>query len=191
VIAHGPELGLAAGRLLVGGDSAGGYIAAEVAIALRDEAAIAGQVLIYPLLQLDDARWAATLFADARFAGRIAVGYIRAQLHPGDLAIPSLVETASARTPTTLVVTGGPLDPVRPDARAYADNLDDAGVAVWRLEYPLLPHGFGNFTHVLKGAATAVGEIGRAMAEMARSAAPAEAQAATRTRSGIRTGSAS
>lgn len=168
VATHAPELRVEGERLLVGGDSAGAYIAVSVALALQGDHIIDGQALLYPLLQLDDARWAATLFADTRFAGRLAVAYIRAQLKAADLAIPSLIESASPRSPPTLVVTGGQLDPVRPDARAYADNLDKAGVPVWRLEYPALPHGFGNFTHVLAGAASAVTEIGRNIGALAR-----------------------
>src|SRR5450756_232911 len=50
IAAHATELGVDAARLIVGGDSAGGNLAAVVAIAARDGngPAISGQVLIYP-----------------------------------------------------------------------------------------------------------------------------------------------
>lgn len=56
-------LGLDPDRLLLGGDSAGAYIAVEVAAKLNAERprAIAGLVLLYPLLELGDEAWASSI----------------------------------------------------------------------------------------------------------------------------------
>lgn len=176
LLAHLADFGVAPGQLLIGGDSAGGYIAVAVTALMRREAPspFAGQVLIYPLLQVDDALWSSSRFEDARMIGRLAVSYIRNWLQAGDGGIPSLLDHDPAGSPPTLIATGGPLDPCRPDARAYGDALAAAGVSVRMLGYSTLPHGFGNLTHALKGARAAVAEIGHAAAEMLNAAAAAE-----------------
>jgi acetyl esterase/lipase len=149
----------------VAGDSAGAYIVLSAVAELdrADLARIAGQVLIYPLLQLDDEQWASSVLADTRVLGRLAVRYIRERLQPGETGIPSLLEVATMRGLPTLVVTGGALDPCRPDALAYVAALSAQGAKVELLQFPRLMHGFGNYTHALKPARTAVAEIGRAM----------------------------
>lgn len=157
-------------KLLVGGDSAGAYIVLSAVAELdrADLARISGQLLIYPLLQLDDAQWASTVLEDTRVLGRLAVRYIRERLQPGETGIPSLLETATMRGLPTLVVTGGALDPCRPDALAYAAALGEQNVKVELLQFRRLMHGFGNYTHVLKPARNAVAEIGRALRGLAR-----------------------
>ena len=78
-IAEAPSLQIDPSRLLVGGDSAGGYISVWVASKLNAERAgtVAGQVLIYPLLELHDDAWAASLSTHSRIVGRG-----RGRLHP-------------------------------------------------------------------------------------------------------------
>lgn len=149
--------------LILGGDSAGGYLA--LAATRRMNADVAGTVmltlLIYPLLQLDDDQWASSLIRDYRVVGRIALVFIRNRLaHPA----PSLLGADLRFDPPSVVTCGG-LDPVKPDAMAYAGELEQAGVPVWRLCHPQLPHGYANFTHVLKASRQAVDETVAALAE--------------------------
>ena len=157
------DLGIDPGRLMLGGDSAGGYIAASVAETLNARAArtIVGQLLIYPLLQVDDDAWASSLFTDSRLIGRLAVGYIRSQLARGDLAFPSLLDAGLSPLPT-VIATGGLLDPCRPDAQTYGRRMAALGAEVTMLDYPALVHGFGNLTHVSASARKAMAEIGSA-----------------------------
>ncbi len=164
------SFGIDPARLSLGGDSAGAYIAVAVTRRLNAERgdAIAGQVLIYPLLQLEEELWASTVLADARVLGRLAVRYIRAQLKAVAMPAPSLLDPDPRLTPATLVISGGPLDPCRPDARLYAERLAEAGVAVTCREYPLLPHGFASLTHASATARRAVAEIGALAGEMLR-----------------------
>lgn len=156
-------------KLLVGGDSAGAYIVLSAVAGLdRDDLGrIAGQLLIYPLLQLDDEQWASTVLEDTRVLGRLAVRYIRERLQPGETGIPSLLDASSLRDLPTVIATGGALDPCRPDALAYAAALGERGTGIELLQFRRLMHGFGNYTHVLGPARAAVAEIGRALGELA------------------------
>jgi acetyl esterase len=163
------RLGVDPARILLGGDSAGAYIAVAIAARLNAErrGAVIGQVLLYPLLQLDDATWASSIFADSRIVGRVVVRYIRRQLSSDDLAIPSLTDMELGHVPPTVLAVGGPLDPCRPDGLAFAARLRDVGKPVTLLEYRRLPHAFASITHVSPTARNAVTEIGRAAAALA------------------------
>ena len=156
-------------RIAYGGDSAGAYLAVAVAAKLNGEQPgfCAGQVLIYPLLQLDDEAWASSVLADTRAVGRLAVRYIRAQLGDGALTAPTLL-AADHRTPPTLIATGGLLDPCRRHALDYHELLQAAGARVVLKEYPALTHGLANLTHVAPGASSAVHDIGVRMADLMR-----------------------
>jgi acetyl esterase len=157
-------------RIGLGGDSAGAYvaIAATAALNAAEPGSVAAQVLIYPLLQLDDEVWASSLLRHSRIVGRLTVRYIRAQLLEAGATIPSLLDADLAGAPPTLIVAGGMLDPVSPDCAAYFDKLRAAGALVRRLDYPPLMHGFANLTHVLPAARKATDEIGRVAGELLR-----------------------
>jgi acetyl esterase len=146
-------------KLVVGGDSAGGWLAATVAAKLNAEypRTVAAQALIYPLVDMDDEAWASTLFRDGRIVGRLAVAYIRAAL---TCDAPSLVETVGPHTPPTLLLVGGPLDPVRPDVERYAEALAANGTPLIVRRHDALPHGFGNLTHLSAQARDAIADAG-------------------------------
>lgn len=160
--------------LSLGGDSAGGYlaVAATARINTRTPGAVKAQVLVYPLMTLDDELWASTVVRDSRIVGRLAVQFIKAQLASTDAA--SLLGDDHAATPPTMIVAGGQLDPCRPDAVAYAQELRDAGVAVEERYFPAEPHGFINLTHVSAPARKAVAEIGEMAGRLLRNAAAAD-----------------
>lgn len=160
-------------RLTIGGDSAGGYLAVATTRVLNREqpGTVAGQVLVYPLLSLDDEVWASTLFQDARIVGRLAVQFIRAQLATSEGH--SLLGGDHTATPPTLVVAGDQLDPCRPEAAAYAAELRESGVAVEERYFALQPHGFINLTHVSAPARDAVAEIGAMTGRLLRTIRPA------------------
>lgn len=156
--------------LALGGDSAGGYLAVAATRALNAETpgAVRAQVLVYPLLSMDDDVWASTLVQDARIVGRLAVQFIRAQLATEEGH--SLLAGDHAATPPTLVVAGDQLDPCRPEAAAYAAELRAAGVPVEERYFALQPHGFINLTHVSAPARDAVSEIGAMTARLLKTA---------------------
>jgi len=165
------ELGVDVDRIAVAGDSAGAYLAATVAnqANVQRAGAVKVQGLFYPLVHLDDEIWAQTLLRDARLIGRLAIAYINAQL--AEARAPSLLEAVGPATPPTFLVSGAGLDPVRPDAVAYAKALEAAGVPVELQAYPGQAHGFANFTHVLPVAVEAVAALGARLGKALRDGA--------------------
>ncbi|HWA60158.1 MAG TPA: alpha/beta hydrolase fold domain-containing protein, partial [Caulobacteraceae bacterium] len=170
--AHTAELSVDADAIAISGDSAGAYlaIAATARLNVETPGAVKAQVLIYPLLHIDDSVWRDSLFADSRIIGRAAVAYIRSQLGPADVAAPSLLDQDLPPAPPTLIAVGRVLDPVRPDALAYARKLEAAGLRPQVMEFTPLPHGFANMTHMSATARRAVAEIGLAAGKLVRDA---------------------
>ncbi len=97
------------------------------------------------------------------------MAYINAQLVSA--RAPSLLDAVGPATPPTFLVSGALLDPVHPDAVAYARALESAGVAVELKEYPGQAHGFVNFTHVLPVAVEAVATLGARLGKALRDGA--------------------
>ncbi|NVI87703.1 alpha/beta hydrolase [Actinomadura sp. BRA 177] len=145
--------GASAGRLAVAGDSAGGQLAASVALACRDQGIpLAAQLLVVPVTDVMGGY--ADSAVNARYPSRQerADGYgltlagMRwfADLYtaPGDawqvspLRAPDLAGVAPAA-----VHTAG-FDPLRDEGNAYAAALRAAGVPVVHREWPTLNHGF-------------------------------------------------
>jgi acetyl esterase len=156
----------------IGGDSAGGYLAA--AAAARAHASTPGsiraQLLLYPLLHLDESAWSEGLMRETRVLGWAAVRYINLQLAGGEPA-PSLLAASRIAPIPTLIASGGPLDPCRADAVALATKLRAAGRPVTVREYPTMVHGFGSLTHLSEKARLALRELGALMGEMLGEAA--------------------
>jgi len=137
--------------VVVAGESAGGNLAAAVALRLRDagDASLAGQVLIYPVL--DNAT--ASYESREAFAGLIIsrtqmIRYWEAysggrELDEDPFAAPLRAGTLKG-VPPALVVLGG-CDVLRDEGRVYAARLRDDGVDVEEVCYPGQPHGFVNF----------------------------------------------
>lgn len=170
VFDNAASLGADPRRVAIGGDSAGAYVA--VATVLRLPGQITAQLLLYPLLHLEDDIWAESLLADSRIVGRLAVRYIRACLAEAAIEVPSLLGSASALTPPTIVVTGGVLDPVRPDALVYVRELQAIGATCHCRQYGGQAHGFLNLTHVSPQACAAITEFGGLLATTIAGARP-------------------
>ena len=162
---HVGALGGDDARLAVAGDSAGGNLAAAVALAVRDGGPdLAAQLLIYPatdfregeqhrsrtengeglLLTADDMRW----FGDAYVP---QVGQ-RTDPRATVLLQPDLSGAAPA------VVLTGEYDPLRDEGEAYAQALEAAGVPVVLRRYAGLVHGFFGLGPVSPASAAAVRE---------------------------------
>ena len=160
------KFGIDASRLMVGGDSAGGNLAAVVAISARDGNGpdIAGQVLIYPaidfamthpshrepetsiLLTHSVILW----FRDHYLNGAADVGDWRAS--------PARAGTLIGLPPAYVLTTGA--DPLRDEGDEYARRLKEAGVAVTHRTFPGQFHGFFTMGKLLQQANVAAGEIG-------------------------------
>jgi acetyl esterase len=147
VAGHAGEIGADPSRLAVGGDSAGGNLAAGVTLLARsDGPALAGQLLVYPntdQLADDESMRAAE---DPFLFNRHSVAWYRRHYlaDPADAANPltsPLRAESLAGLPPALVITAE-YDPLRDQGEAYARRLSEAGVQVELSRYPGMAHGF-------------------------------------------------
>jgi acetyl esterase len=162
---HAAELGANADRVAVGGDSAGGNLAALVSLRARDEGIRlpAVQLLFYPVTDWNARTRSRTLFADGFFltAADMRFGaekYLEgADVDASDPAVSPLLAGDLSGLPPALVLTAG-FDPLRDEGRQYAQALRAAGVAVDYREFGSLIHAFANFFPLGGGSATATAE---------------------------------
>jgi acetyl esterase len=154
--------GLGAARIVVGGDSAGGNLAAVVSQWARDDELPlpALQLLLYPITdQVSDTR-SRTLFADGYFLSKrdmfwFGAHYLDgADVTPDDPAVSPLLAEDLSGLPPALVVTAG-FDPLRDEGNRYAAALREAGVLVDLREERSLIHAFANFFPLGGGSAAA------------------------------------
>lgn len=142
------------GPLALGGDSAGGNLAAAVAHrATGTDGPPSYLLLVYPVLGLPDStpsyRTRSSAFpigaADMRWFFR---HYLAGATAPGPSAdlVPLHAADLTGMPPTHLVLAGH--DPLHDEGAAYAARLTQAGVAVTVADHPDLCHGFLRFTAV-------------------------------------------
>lgn len=145
--AHSAELGGDAGRMAVGGDSAGGNLAAVTALMARDRGgpAIAAQLLLYPVIAADFDTVSYQLFGRGYYNPRTALEWYWDQYVPAveDRHHPNVSPLQSDLTglPAAVIVVAGH-DPLRDEGIAYADALTAAGVPTTRCVYDGGIHGF-------------------------------------------------
>ncbi|ADB35681.1 Alpha/beta hydrolase fold-3 domain protein [Kribbella flavida DSM 17836] len=159
---HRAEVG-GDGRLVIGGQSAGAALAAGACLVARDEDRPLPdrQVLCYPPLDDGQDTESYRLF-DGVFHSIAPGGWADTQYFPpGDLpaaAVPLRAKDLSGLPPALILAAGR--DPLRDDARAYADRLRADGVAARLVEYADTMHAFLNFPGVLAAGRHAVDLIG-------------------------------
>jgi len=166
VAANANGLGIDAARLTVGGDSAGGNLAAVVALAARDGDGpkLAGQVLIYPatdfamkhpshrepetsvLLTHSVIKW----FCNHYLGGPADVDTWKAS--------PARATTLAGLPPAYVLTAGA--DPLRDEGDEYAERLKQAGVPVTYKHFPGQFHGFFTMGKLLNQANVAASDIG-------------------------------
>ncbi|WP_029582918.1 alpha/beta hydrolase [Bradyrhizobium sp. URHD0069] len=160
------QLGIDAARLSVGGDSAGGNLAAVVAIAARDGngPAIAGQVLIYPAIDFAMTHPSHSEPETSILLTHSVIRWFRdhylngiADVHDWQ-ASPARAKTLIG-LPSAYVLTAG-ADPLRDEGDEYARRLKDAGVPVTYRTFPGQFHGFFTMGKLLQQANVAANEIG-------------------------------
>ena len=143
-------------RLAVGGDSAGGAIAAVVCQICRDagEPGPAFQMLIYPATDSSRESASRKAFAEGYFLSKPLMdwfwdAYVPDDVDLADLRLSPLLARDFKGLPPAFVLTAG-FDPLRDEGRAYADRLIDAGVKTTYVNYPGTIHGFFSMTRFLK-----------------------------------------
>jgi acetyl esterase/lipase len=161
-----PELGAPPGAVAVGGDSAGGTLAALACLRLRDEASDALpdlQVLIYANTDLTGSHPSMRLKANGYGLTADGVRFFASQWVPdesqwSDPRVSPLYARDLSGLPPALVITAEH-DVLRDEGEAYAARLAGAGVRVRRRCEPGLVHGFIQFDHVSPACAAAVDRL--------------------------------
>ncbi|MGO9926266.1 MAG: alpha/beta hydrolase [Mycobacterium sp.] len=163
---HAGELGAIPGRVAVGGDSAGGNLAAVVCQLARDAAQNEGgptpvfQWLIYPRTDFTAQTRSLSLFARGFLLTRRDIDWFHAQYVRGSGVAatdprlsPLLAESLSGLAPALIAVAG--FDPLRDEGESYAAALRAAGTAVDLRCMGSLTHGFASLFQL--GGDSAVG----------------------------------
>ncbi len=175
--AQAAELGLDAQRMAVGGDSAGGNLAAVVAIALRDErlhderlhdersrgagaVALRHQLLIYPATDMRRVAPSHTSNGEGYLLTRDTMTYfhdhyITDPAHDADWRASPLLHSDLKGLPPALVLTAG-YDPLRDEGLQYSQALTQAGNTATHICFERQIHGFITMGRVIDEANTAV-----------------------------------
>ncbi|MBL6454580.1 alpha/beta hydrolase [Belnapia sp. T6] len=162
---HTRELGANPERVVVGGDSAGGLLAAATALRLRDEGSprLTGQLLLYPTTDLGTPVTASmTEYAEGYGLAAADLPWFWEKYlnSPSDAADPraSPLRAPDLRgLPPTMVLTAE-CDPLRDEGERYAERLLDAGVPTVLSRQAGMIHAFLLFTGMISGADRALGE---------------------------------
>lgn len=159
---NAPALGGDPTRLAVGGDSAGGNLAAAVALMTRDRGGpvLAHQLMVYPVI---DARCETQSFEDNKEGYFLSAqsmrwfwGHYLGDTGDGanPYASPIRAEDLSDLPPATVLTAE--YDPLRDEGEAYAERLKAAGVECDLVRYDGVVHGFFGMHDVLPKAQRAV-----------------------------------
>lgn len=150
VLANARRIGGRADRVLVGGDSAGGNLAAAVSIRARDEGwapKLIGQALIYPVVchAFDSSTMQAyggTHILSEDVMRWFSASYLRSPADASDPYAAPLACPDLSRLPPALVALAE-FDVLRADGRDFAAALAAAGVSTSVVHFSGTPHGFG------------------------------------------------
>lgn len=174
--AHAGELGGDPKRMAVCGDSAGGNLAAVLAIVARDDGIpLSYQALIYPVTSAAPGDLQShTEFGEGYVLSRKAMfaftrHYFGAAARAPDWrGAPLLAEDLAGVAPA-LVMIGG-YDVLRDDGEAYANALIAAGVPTTLIEYKGLSHGFINMAAYLSAGRLALLQVGSSLRDALKQA---------------------
>jgi acetyl esterase len=147
VLAHAASLGADPRRVAVGGDSAGGNLAAVVSIRARERGTPLPvfQLLVYPVTDYDFERPSYVANADGYMLTQLAmrwfwdqyVNSVEEMAHPH--ASPLRATDLSGLPPAHIITAE--FDPLCDEGEAYADRLRQAGVPVTASRYDGVIHG--------------------------------------------------
>jgi len=143
-------------KIAVIGDSAGGNLAAVMALMSRDKSgpSIACQILLYPATNFSDTLYASRKYfsgmegpyylINESFLRRVKKQYLANGALETDPYISPIDAMLTSNLPPALVITAQ-CDPLRDEGRLYAEKLEKAGVNVEYKEYRGMIHGFLSF----------------------------------------------
>jgi len=157
-------------RIAVGGASAGGNLAAAVALLARERGGpkIAFQLLTVPVTELRSTARSTDEFAEGYGLTRADMEWYGSHYIASDAErdhpYASVLRADLHGMPPAFVITAE-CDPLRDDGEAYAERLSKLGIAARYQRYPGMFHGFMSFPGVLPEAAEAFDDAGAAMRE--------------------------
>lgn len=161
LIANAAHLDVDPRRIVVGGDSAGGNLAAGAAQAVPG---LAGQLLVYPWLDMHMRRKSHFTNGDGYMLTRASLLWFRSHYlsdaeQRDDLRASPILAASLAGQPPAFVLTAG-YDPLHDEGFDYARRLSEAGVPVCHSDHGGQIHGFAMMSRVMAAAEVAVQEIG-------------------------------
>jgi acetyl esterase/lipase len=168
VVERARELGVDAARLAIAGDSAGGNLAAAVAIMARERGgpAIMFQLLVYPVTTTDlDVGF--DMAYDGFFLYRDELqwhqdNYLATADQRTDPLVSPLEHADLTGLPPAMVITAG-CDPLHAQGELYAQALERAGVTVEHRHWPGAVHGFFQLPMLFDDGAESIAAAGDAL----------------------------
>jgi acetyl esterase len=169
--ANASAIGVDPNRIAVAGDSAGGNLAAVMALLAQEKGKphIAFQLLIYPSTSFRHDAPSVLAFGSGYGLNQAAIEwcvshYIPKEADRGDIRLSPLAAADLKGLPPAYVVTAG-FDPLHDEGAAYADKLKAAGVPVAHVDYPSMIHGFFNMQGLVPLAGEAIAAAAGAVKE--------------------------
>jgi len=178
VASNAEQLGIDPKRISVGGDSAGGNLAAVLSLKARDEngPAIANQVMVYPVTDLSSFDTPSYHeFAEDHFLTKTEMEwfrdhYLRSLDDARNPQASPLLANDLRGLPPALIITAE-CDPLRDEAETYGKRLKDAGVPVSYTCYAGMIHPFFSLSGVIPQAFDAIQQVADVVAGARRQAA--------------------
>ena len=168
IAGHAADFGIDPSLLAVGGDSAGGNLAAVVALRARDSGgpAIAFQLLVYPQVDFADDSASMREFGADHFLTTETMAWFANHYLPPPIdrkqAWVSPLNARLAGLPPAFVVTAE-CDPLRDQGEAFAERLKQAGVPTQMKRYEGMFHPFFSLSGIIDGAREAVADASAAL----------------------------
>jgi len=167
VVDNSEDLNIKENNISVGGDSAGGNLAAAICLKQQEEGQPLpkAQLLIYPVTDLQfQTKSIQEDCAEGFMLTKAAMEWFAEQyLESKDSVMDPLVSPLLANSlqglPSAVVVTAG-FDPLRDEGNAYAEELKNSGVKVFHKEYLGYIHGFATMS-IIPGVDNALEEISK------------------------------
>ncbi len=166
---NGTQLGIDRKRLAVGGDSAGGNLAAVVSLIARDRGtpSLCAQLLFYPALDFGMKQASYQRFAEGHLLTEatmrwFAEAYLRSPDDAADWRVSPLRAPDLSGLPPAYVLTAG-YDPLCDEGIAYARRLQESACSVQHRHMPGQIHGFLLMGKIVSAAGPALDDIADAL----------------------------